>query len=142
MRFYSKRLSTGEKPNSISFKAPNSKTVSEKSSPNPDPQDPKSVNIRHEIELLPSLCPTGEPAVRQVRLRQRALLEVYISSSLHGSGTIFLFVLFPKFFIFGALAEVIVEMDHYDTVVPMHKSQNVKNLREKDQNAKKKYARA
>ena len=51
-------------------------------------------------------------------------------------------VLFPKFFIFGALAEVIVEMDHYDTVVPMHKSQNVKNLREKDQNAKKKYARA
>ena len=96
------------------------------------------MNIRHEIELLPSLCPTGEPAVRQVRLRQRALLEVYISSSLHGSGTIFLFVLFPKFFIFGALAEVIVEMDHYDTVVPMHKSQNVKNLREKDQNAKKK----
>ena len=95
------------------------------------------MNIRHEIELLPSLCPTGEPAVRQVRLRQRALLEVYISSSLHGSGTIFLFVLFPKFFIFGALAEVIVEMDHYDTVVPMHKSQNVKNLREKDQNAKK-----
>ena len=72
-----------------------------------------------------------------MRLRQRALLEVYISSSLHGSGTIFLFVLFPKFFIFGALAEVIVEMDHYDTVVPMHKSQNVKNLREKDQNAKK-----
>ena len=100
------------------------------------------MNIRHEIELLPSLCPTGEPAVRQVRLRQRALLEVYISSSLHGSGTIFLFVLFPKFFIFGALAELIVEMDHYDTVVPMHKSQNVKNLREKDQNAKKKYARA
>ena len=37
------------------FRGPNLKTVGEKSSPNPNPQDPKPADIRPETAPLPSL---------------------------------------------------------------------------------------
>jgi len=45
------------KSNPIGFGALNPKTVGEKSSPNPNPREPKSADIQPEIAPLPSFFP-------------------------------------------------------------------------------------
>ena len=72
-------VSTGEKPNSkanpISSGAPNSKTVGEKSSRNPNPQNPKPADIRPKIEPLPSLGWEDARATPDQGRRRRAMQE-------------------------------------------------------------------
>ena len=48
-------ISTGGKPNPIGFGAPNPKTVGEKPSLNPNPQNPKPVDIHLKSDPLQSL---------------------------------------------------------------------------------------
>jgi hypothetical protein len=62
---------SNSKPNPIPNSKPNLKIVGEKPSSNPNPQDPKLVDIRPEPDPLPSLLSLATPRGHRRRIQNR-----------------------------------------------------------------------